>query len=61
MASAHDRLAYSPSEAAAALGVSRQHIFNLIARGEIRSALIGRSRRIPATELDRLLGTEHAA
>lgn len=51
-----ERLAYSPAEAAEALGVCRQTIHNLIVRGEIRSVKIGRSRRIPAAELVRLLG-----
>jgi excisionase family DNA binding protein len=51
-----DRLAYSPTECAAALGLTRQTIHNLIARGELASCKIGRARRIPASELARLLG-----
>jgi excisionase family DNA binding protein len=56
------RLAYSPAETAAVVGISRQHVHNLIARGAIRSVLIGKSRRIPASEVERLLleGTAQA-
>lgn len=50
------RLAYSPGEAAEKVGVSRQHIHALIKNGTLRSVLIGRCRRIPASEIDRLLG-----
>lgn len=49
------RVAYSPAEAAEALGLCRATIYNLINAGELRSVVIGRSRRIPAAELDRLL------
>ena len=52
------RLAYSPAELAEALGCSRQHIHNLIVRGEIRSIKIGASRRISAAEVTRLLGED---
>lgn len=48
-------LAYAVNEAAAALSVSRAHIYNLIKRGEIRSVQIGGVRRIPRAELLRLL------
>jgi excisionase family DNA binding protein len=50
------RFAYSPAEAAAAIGVTRKHIYTLINRGELRSTLIGRARRIPCTELERIAG-----
>jgi excisionase family DNA binding protein len=39
-------LAVTPPEAAALLGVSRATVYNLIARGELRSVKIGASRRI---------------
>jgi excisionase family DNA binding protein len=51
-----DRLAYSPAEAAAALGCTRQHIQNLIARGELASVKLGRRRLIPRQVLTDLLG-----
>jgi excisionase family DNA binding protein len=49
------RYAYSPEEAGSLLGVTRQTIYNLISRGELTSVKIGRSRRIPHSELERLL------
>lgn len=52
------RLAYSPTEAALALGCTRQHIHNLIARGAIPSAKLGAKRLISATTLERLLRGE---
>lgn len=51
-----DRFAYSPAEAASKIGVSRKHIYELMTRGELHSVLIGRCRRIPRTELERLAG-----
>lgn len=48
------RVAYSPAEAAEALGLSRATVHNLIRAGEIASTKIGRSRRIPAAELQRI-------
>lgn len=41
-----ERLAYSPGEAALALGVSRAHIYNLMSAGVLPSFTIGRARRI---------------
>jgi excisionase family DNA binding protein len=41
-------------EAAEALGVSRATVYNWIAAGAVRSVVIGRSRRIPVSELDRI-------
>jgi excisionase family DNA binding protein len=49
------RLALSLSEAATALGFSRQHIYNLIAAGKLRSVSLGRSRRIAVSEIERVL------
>ena len=51
------RLAYTPNEAAKALGVSRQHIYNMMNRGQLKSFKFGDARRIPAAEFDRLLAT----
>jgi excisionase family DNA binding protein len=55
-----DRLAYSPAELAEALGVTRQHVHNLIQRGELRAVKVGRCTRIPATEATRLLAGDAA-
>lgn len=49
-----DRLAYSPAEFAEAIGVTRQHIHNLINRGDLRAVKVGRCTRIPASEAVRL-------
>ena len=50
-----ERLAYRYAEAAQALGCCTEHIANLVRRGELRSAEVGRCRVIPADELRRLL------
>ena len=50
-----ERLAYSPTELAQALGCTRQHVQNLIARGEIRSVKLGRKRLIPRAVVEELL------
>lgn len=55
------RTAYSPGEFAAAFGWSRQFVYKLMAAGQLQSVLIGRSRRIPASEAARLLGGTDAA
>ena len=53
------RWAYSPAEAAQMLGVTRKHLYSLMARNELRSTKIGNARRIPRTELERLAGLDH--
>jgi excisionase family DNA binding protein len=50
-----ERLAYRYAEAAEALGCCTEHIANLVRRGELRSAEVGRCRVIPVNELKRLL------
>jgi excisionase family DNA binding protein len=50
-----ERVAYTPTEVAAALGCSRVFIQNLIARGEIRSFKLGRKRLIPRAVVDELV------
>ncbi len=55
-----ERLAYSPAEVAAALGCTRQHVQNLIARGELRSVKLGRRRLIARHVLTDLLGIDEA-
>jgi excisionase family DNA binding protein len=49
------KVAYSVMEAAASIGVSRQTVYAMMQRGELRTVLIGRRRLVPATELDRIL------
>jgi excisionase family DNA binding protein len=50
------RLAYSPAEAAEALGISRSMVYTLIRAGSVRIAKIGTRTLISAAELARLLG-----
>lgn len=49
------RLAYGLTESAQMLGCTRQHLHNLITRGELRSVKLGRKRLIPAAVLNELL------
>ena len=56
-----ERLGYSPAEFAAAFGCTRQHVQNLIARGELPSIKLGRLRRIPAPVVDALLSDPRKA
>lgn len=49
-----ERRAYSPGEVAEALGCTRQHVHNMIQRGEIASFKLGARRFIPAQVLDDL-------
>jgi excisionase family DNA binding protein len=42
-----DRILLRPEEAAEAMAVSRGKVFELIARGELPSVLVGGSRRVP--------------
>ena len=51
-----ERLAYSPGEAAQALGVTRAHIYELINRGQLRRFKLGRRSCIPAADLRALVG-----
>jgi excisionase family DNA binding protein len=53
-----ERLAYRYAEAAQALGCCTEHIANLVRRGELRSAEVGRCRVIPVEELRRLLARQ---
>lgn len=50
------RLSLSPTEAAEALGLCRATVYNMVARGDLRTVKIGRRTLIPVTELTRLLG-----
>jgi excisionase family DNA binding protein len=48
------RLSFGIQEWADLLGVSRQTVWRSIGRGEIRTVMIGRRKRIPASEKRRL-------
>ena len=49
---------FSPRQAALQLSISRSHLYNLIAKGEIRIKKIGQRTVVPATEIDRLLAVD---
>jgi excisionase family DNA binding protein len=49
-------LSVSPADAAVMLSVSRQHIYKLIADGELRRVLVGRAARIPVEDIYRVAG-----
>ena len=57
---AAERLAYTVREAAAALGVGRDAVYNAINRGELRAVRFGGTTLVPRVELERLLGIERA-
>ena len=48
------RGALSPLELATRWGKSRQHVYDCIARGELRSFTSGRSRLIPIADIERI-------
>ena len=49
----------STGEVASVLGVSRQHVVDLCDRGDLICVRVGSHRRVPRSELDRLLGAVH--
>lgn len=51
-------LALSPEQVAAALGVPRTKIYQLLASGAIRSVKIGKYRRVPTAEVTAYLERE---
>ena len=53
-----DRLAFTVREAAAALGVCRDAVYNAINRGELRAIRFGGTLLVPRPELERHLGLE---
>jgi excisionase family DNA binding protein len=61
MRHAVELLAYSPQQAAEALGTTRQTIYNLIRRGELRRFKIASLTRIPAADVHALVGYEPPA
>jgi excisionase family DNA binding protein len=51
-----NRLVLTVTEVAAALGISRAHAYELIARGELASVRLGRRIVVPRQELERIVG-----
>ena len=49
----------STGDVASVLGVSRQHVVDLCDRGDLTFVRVGSHRRVPRSELDRLLGAVH--
>ena len=49
----------STGDVARVLGVSRQHVVDLCDRGDLIFVRVGSHRRVPRSELDRLLGAVH--
>jgi excisionase family DNA binding protein len=49
-----ERVALSPGELATRWGNSRQHIYDLLAEGQITSFRSGRHHRIPISEIERI-------
>jgi excisionase family DNA binding protein len=50
-----DKLLLTPTEAAAALGIGRSKVYELLQTGQLRSVRIGTCRRIPADALQTLV------
>lgn len=53
-----ERLTYSVSEAAEAIGISRSKLYTLLARGELRSVRVGRRTLIPVQAVHEFLCVE---
>jgi len=53
------KIAFNLGEAEYSLGVSKRTLNRLIASGEIKSVLVRGCRLIPASELERLCGTNN--
>lgn len=52
-----DKTLITTGQAARLLGVSRQHVVDLCDRGALTHIVVGTHRRVPRSEVDRLLGT----
>ena len=50
-----DKLAYRVSEAAAAIGIGRSSLYELISEGKLKPVTIAGRRLVPRAELERLL------
>ena len=59
MAIDNNRLAYSPGEAAHALGLSINNVYTLVREGKLPSLRLGKRLLIPRVELERLLRQDH--
>ncbi len=57
-AAVHDPIAVSPSDVAALLKISRQTVYALIARKELRAFKVCASTRIPLADVRALVGGE---
>lgn len=57
-AEAMDRLFYSTTEAAQVLGVSSQHVRDMIGRGEMKGTRLGRKILVSRAEIARLTGQD---
>lgn len=55
------RALYTVNETLQALGVSRPTLYGMLRARTLRSVLIGRSRRIPATEIERISRATYVA
>ena len=55
-----ERLTYTVSEAAEAIGISRSKLYTLLAQGQLRSVRIGRRTLIPVQVVLEFLGVEPA-
>ena len=56
-----DCFAYRPADAAKAIGVSRTHLYELIAAGKLKTYTEGRRRFIPRDELAKYVDEKLAA
>jgi len=52
------KVLFSVPDAASQLSVTARHLWNLVAKGEIRTVSLGRRRLIPASELARIAAGE---
>ncbi len=50
-----DKMLFTPTEAAAALGIGRSKVYELLQSGQLQSVHIGTCRRIPADALTTFL------
>jgi excisionase family DNA binding protein len=58
MGTGNERVLYHPRNFAARTDLSPSMVYKMVANGSLHSVRIGRSVRIPASELDRVLAGE---
>ena len=51
-----EQLLLSPTEAAAALGIKKTRLYQLLSEGALESVKLGRLRKIPAHSLEKFVG-----